>query len=259
MAPPIAISRVFSPAPLWIPSCQETSPFEGCGSDKVNPMQIKPWKITLLAIPFILLACAQLDASPVPPATPTQSVRAVTDFDSGISEIPPEQLIFVLVKNHSSGSGSCDFPVVEQSPLAFKVSSRILTIDSAGSSSWLSDENLVPVTQPEIVGLGYFGFYTSRDYSLGGGINNALYLLDQLPYSVSSFSLVIYSVLKDGSIVAGVKDQVYQFEPGQSWVEVSTINNDSQPDCRITSTLSITNYGLLQSSDIKFEDDPILP
>jgi hypothetical protein len=80
-----------------------------------------------------------------------------------------------------------------------------------------------------------------------------------LPYEAASLSFVIYSILADGKLAAGVEGQAYQFEPGQSWVKVSSQKEESQPDCQITSTLSITNHGLLQRSDITFVDEALLP
>jgi len=115
------------------------------------------------------------------------------------------------------------------------------------------------VHQPEIIGLGFFGYHSSSDYSLGGGIHNEIYYIDGLTYEVPSLSFVIYSVLNDGTMVAGVGDQVYQFEANQSWIEVSSHREERQPDCQITSSFSITNYGFLNRSDVKFVNEAILP
>jgi hypothetical protein len=92
-----------------------------------------------------------------------------------LSELAPNEIIFVLVKSGNTGTDSCNFPVVEQAPLAFWYSSGTLEISSSGSSGWLTDTHLIDVYQPEISGLGLFGYLTSDDYTLGGGIHNEIY------------------------------------------------------------------------------------
>jgi hypothetical protein len=222
-------------------------------------MHTKLWKAALSILTLFLASCSQAEVKTTPPATPTQSVSPATDYVVGFSELPPDKFLFVLAKSESTGSGNCDFPVVEQGRLAFRHSSGTLEISLEGSAPWLTGTRLMDVHQPEIIGLGFFGYHSSSDYSLGGGIHNEIYYIDALTYKVPSLSFVIYSVLKDGTMVAGVRDEVYQFEPNQSWRAVSSHREDRQPDCQITSTFSITNYGFLNKSDVKFVDEAILP
>jgi hypothetical protein len=222
-------------------------------------MYTKLRKAALSILTLFLVACSQVEVKTTPPATPTQAVSPATDYVVGFSELPPDKLLFVLVKSESSGSGICDFPVVEQGLLSFRYASGTLEISLQGSATWLTGSHLTDVRQPEIIGLGFFGYLASNDYSVGGGTHNEIYYIDELPYAVPSLSFVIHSVLKDGTIVAGVRDQVYQFEPNQSWREVSSHREEKQPDCQIKSTFSITNYGYLKRSDVKFVDEAILP
>jgi hypothetical protein len=208
---------------------------------------------------LFLVACSQAEVRTTPPATPTQSVSPATDYVVGFSELPPDKILFVLANSESTGAGLCDFPVVEQGLLAFRYSSSTLEISLQGSATWLTGSHLMDVHQPEIIGLGFFGYHSSSDYSLGGGIHNEIYYIDGLTYEVPSLSFVVYSVLNDGTMVAGVGDQVYQFEANQSWIEVSSHREERQPDCQITSSFSITNYGFLNRSDVKFVNEAILP
>lgn len=216
-------------------------------------------KAALSILALFLVACSQVEGKTTPRATPTQSVSPATDYVVGFSELPPDKFLFVLAKSESTGSGLCDFPVVEQGLLAFRYASGALEISLEGSATWLTGSHLMDVHQPEITGLGFFGYHSSSDSSLGGGTHNEIYYIDEMTYEVPSLSFAIYSVLKDGTMVAGVRDQVYQFEPNQSWREVSSHRDERQPDCQITSTFSITNYGFLKRSDVKFVDEAILP
>jgi hypothetical protein len=222
-------------------------------------MHTKLRKAALSILTLFLVACSQAEVKTIPSATPTQSVSPATDYVVGFSELPSDKFLFVLAKSESAGSGICDFPPVEQGLLAFRYASGTLEISLEGSATWLTGSQLMDVHQPEMIGLGFFGYHTSSDYSLGGGIHNEIYYIDQLTYEVPSLSFVIYSVLKDGTMVAGVRDQVYQFEPNQSWREVSSHREERHPDCQITSTFSITNYGFLKRSDVKFVEEAILP
>jgi hypothetical protein len=219
----------------------------------------KSWKVAILISAVCLLACSPVEVKTYPSPTPTQSLNLASNYVAGLSELPSDHLLFVLAKSENSGAGICNFPVVEQTPLAFRYSSGVLEISSSGSTGWLSDDSLLDVYQPKIMGLGFFGYLTSDNSSLGGGIHDEIYYVDQLPYRVSSFSLVIYSVLKDGTIVAGIDDQVYQVEPNQHWIQVSSYAPEEQPDCQIANVFSIANYGILKRSDVKFVDEPILP
>jgi hypothetical protein len=212
---------------------------------------------------FILMSCTPttniVSTETIIPATmSTQSLDLATDYVAGLSELTPDDLLFVVVKSNRSGSGTCNLPVVEQAPLAFWYSSNTLEISSFGSSGRLSDNALIPVTEPKINGLGFFGYIISNDYALGGGTHAEIYYIDKLPYKVSHLELVIYSALKDGTLVAGVEGQVYKLEPYQSWVKISSHEYPEQPDCQMTNNMSITNYGSLNSSDVKFVDEPIL-
>jgi len=208
---------------------------------------------------FLLLACSQAADKISPSAAPTQALSLAAGYVSGSSEIPADHFLFILVKSESTGSGTCDFPVVEQAPLTFWYSSGALEINSSGSTGWQTDPNLVDVDGPEIKGLGFFGYLSSNDYSLGGGIHDEIYYIIGLPFDVPSMSFVIHSILKDGTVVAGVQEKVYQFEPGQSWVQVSTYKDERFPECQIKNTFSITNIGILDRSALKFSDEPIFP
>jgi hypothetical protein len=90
-------------------------------------------------------------------------------------------------------------------------------------------------------------------------MHDEIYTIDKLPYEVPSLSFVIDSVLEDGTIIASVRGQAYQFKPEQSWKQTSSREYEVQPGCLLTTTLSITNYGIMNSSNVKFVDDPILP
>lgn len=221
-------------------------------------MRSKPWKVVILVLAVLLPACSPVELNTHPSSTPTQSLRAVSNYVAGLSELPSDSLLFVLAKSENSGAGICNFPVVEAAPLAFRYSSGVLEISSSGSMGWLSDDRLLDVNQPKIMGLGFFGYFTSDNSSLGGGIHDEIYYVDQLPYQVASFSFVIYSALKDGTIVAGIGEQVYQIEPNQSWSQVSSYTPEGQPDCQISNVFTITNYGILKQNDVKFVDEPIL-
>jgi hypothetical protein len=221
-------------------------------------MRSKSWKVVILVLVVFLFACSPVELNTHPSPTPTQSLRTVSNYIAGLSEIPSDSLLFVMAKSDNSGAGICNFPVVEAAPLAFRYASGVLEISSAGSIGWLSDDRLLDVYQPKIMGLGFFGYLTSDSSSLGGGVHDEIYYVDQLPYQVASFSFVIYSVLKDGTIVAGINEQVYQVEPNHSWSQVSSYVYEGQPDCQITNVFTITNYGILKRNDVKFVDEPIL-
>ncbi len=222
-------------------------------------MYRKSWMVAVSIFSFLLAACSLPNAQANPTATPPQALSPAGDYVSGLSEVSPDRIILVLVRNDNSGSGSCNFPVVEQAPLPFWYFSGALEISSSGSSGWLSDNNLIDVSGREIKGLGFFGFIESNDYSVGGGVHTEIYYIDQLPFVVSSISFVIHSALKDGTIIADVGGTVYQFKPNQSWVQSSSRKYENNPDCLLTNTSSITNYGLLDVGDVKFVDEPILP
>ena len=208
---------------------------------------------------FLLAACSFPGIPTGPTVTPTQDLKPAVDYVSGVSEAPPGKVLLVLARSDNSGTGSCNFPVVEQVPLSFWYSSGTLEISYDGSSGWLSDQNLIDVRGQEIKGFGFFGLIDSNDISVGGGLHTEIYYIDQLPFVVSSMALVIHSVLKDGTIIAAVSGSVYQFKSSQSWVQASSWKYESNPDCLLTNHSSITNYGLLDIGDVKFVDDPILP
>ena len=210
--------------------------------------------ITLIFFP-LLVACSQVEDKPIP--TPTQYLSLADGYVAGLSELPSDHIIFILVKSENNGTGSCNFPVVEQAPLSFRFTAGILEI--AGSSKWLSDKNLVPVQQKEIKCFGFFGYYSANDISLGGGVHNEIHYIYELPFKVTSLSFEIYSLLKDGTIVAGVEGTVYRFEPNQSWAGVSSHEIEGTSDCQVTNSFSITNYGLLNVRDVKFTDEILLP
>lgn len=208
---------------------------------------------------FLLAACS-LPSIPISPtATPTQALSPAGDYVSGLSEVPPDKILLVLARSNNSGTGNCNFPVVEQAPLSFWYSSGMLEISSDGSSGWLSDESLLDVKGQEIKSLGFFGYIQSNDYSVGGGVHDEIYYIDHLPYTVSSMSFLIHSIFKDGTIIASVGDDVYIFEPNQSWHRASTFPYDSQPECIYTNDFRVTNFGFLDAEDVEFTDAPILP
>ncbi len=222
-------------------------------------MRTKSWMVAVSIFSFLLAACSLPNVQATPTATPTQALSPAGDYVSGLSEIPPDRIILILVRNDNSGSGSCNFPVVEQAPLSFWYSSGMLEISSSGSSGWLTDKNLIDVNGQEIKDLGFFGIIDSNDISVGGGLHTEIYYIDQLPFVVASMWFILHSILKDGTIIAEVKGTVYQFKPNQSWVQASSWKYESNPDCLLTFHSGITNYGLLDVGDVKFVDDPILP
>jgi hypothetical protein len=215
-------------------------------------------KITMCIFVPLLVACGQAEEKPIP--TPTQYLSPATDYVAGLSEIPPDNIIFVLLKDENSGTGGCNFPpAAEQAPLAFRYSSNTLDISSSGSSGWLSDRTLMDVNGQEIIGLGFFGYITSNDWSLGGNVHDEIYYIDKLPFEIQSLSIIVYSVLSDGTIIASVKGQVYQFRPNQSWLQTSSSEYEGQPGCHTTNASSLTNIGLMNRNNVRFVDEVILP
>jgi hypothetical protein len=100
--------------------------------------------------PF-LVACSQTEVKTNPPATATQALSPATDYVAGLSELPPDKILFVLVKSENSGSGICDFPPVEQGLLAFRYSSGTLEIALDGSPTWLTGSRLMDCVNQKLL------------------------------------------------------------------------------------------------------------
>jgi hypothetical protein len=89
---------------------------------------------------------------------------------------------------------------------------------------------------------------SSNSGDMGGGASSRLTIIESLPTSGEHSIFIIQSAAADGTIVVQIGAQAYRLKPGERWVQ----NTESQPDenCHLLDTITFTNYGLLEASQI---------
>ncbi|MCB0163712.1 MAG: hypothetical protein KDI79_05770 [Anaerolineae bacterium] len=97
--------------------------------------------------------------------------------------------------------------------------------------------------------MGYMGYGTSLT-GASGGINSNLARFEAAPYTVSDTTL--HAVTASGQITMTHKNEAIVLLPGTNWVSPPIIDSGAMgiPECVITATHRLTNYGFQERSRI---------
>jgi hypothetical protein len=200
-------------------------------------------------IVLLASACSSAGGWKIPP---TPAVELAGAYTPGQNDIPAGKYLAVQAWSNSEGrskNGTCPY-------------ASFMDMPTYGMSS----TNLVSFVQPEwdysagqqpdlAKAVGFFGMGSSHSGDMGGGASSQLLVIQSLPNSGGNSIFVIQSAAADGTIILQVGKQAFRLEPGQSWVQ----NTESQPDknCRLLDTITFTNFGLLDGSQITIAGVPL--
>ncbi|HRV91202.1 MAG TPA: hypothetical protein P5526_03455 [Anaerolineae bacterium] len=97
--------------------------------------------------------------------------------------------------------------------------------------------------------MGYLGYGTSLT-GAGAGANSSLSRIEAVPYSISDTTL--HAVAAGGQITLTHKSEVIGLLPGTGWISPPLVENGAMgiPECSITTTHRLTNYGFQERSRI---------
>lgn len=208
--------------------------------------------LALISLPILLAACGfvstpiqptKLTATPVTLfstrtlSNPLPTLRPASNFVEGINETPSGKYLFVEYWITWDGSGNC--------PNAAMIDFPGYNYSSAKLQAYLG------ITANELATntIGFLGDGDSNYGAMGGGISSDLRAIQVLPYLIPNEFGTIYSIYREGEIVAEIWDQVYWLDPGQSWVK--QIEDNPSSECHTVTTYRFTNYGLLDEDQIQ--------
>lgn len=184
--------------------------------------------------------------SPQPPATPT--LQPAVEYTEGLGEIPPGKFLFVEYWDTSDGTsitGQCEGAAMIDFPGYSFGSGELDAPNLEFGRGWRNS-----FTPP----IGFFGVGRNNQGAMGGGASSELNVIDTLPYVPPSYAEpIIHSVDAEGAIVAEVGGETYFIKPGESWIQ--QFGSYPSPLCHQVTTSRLTNYGLLDKSQIRTPQD----
>jgi hypothetical protein len=207
------------------------------------------WCFLGLIVP-LLSACSSTGGGIFPTATPlfeippTPALELAVTYTAGQNDIPTGKYLAVQAWSNSDGrskTGTCPYAAMMDMPM--------YSMNSAELDSFVQPEWDYSAGQPDLAkAVGFFGMGSSNSGDMGGGASSRLLVIPSLPTSGDKSIFVIQSAAADGTIVVQIGELAYRLKPGESWVQ----NIESQPDenCHRLDTITFTNYGLLDGSQI---------
>jgi hypothetical protein len=217
-------------------------------------MKIKDM-IPVLLVAFILAACAPavqtafptetrpltptaiLTGTPPPTVTPTPNptLEPAINFEKGLSQVPIGYLVFIELRGYSTCSEECN---CAPAPV------RMLYKFTASGELWTDLFDFDKIMSQPIV--GFFGY---------GDWQDQLYGMDTLPFKVPPYDdATVYSVDDKGVAIMETHGETFYIKPGQTWTNSGTEKREPPVGCSISYGSTLTNYGLLPRSKIRFGD-----
>jgi hypothetical protein len=186
---------------------------------------------------------------PQPPRPPLAS-----EFVDGQNEMPPDKYLFVEYWSDSKGistSGRCkDATMIDYPTYSYHSGS----LSAFGTNMRRGMRN----TGSSLV--GFLGCGRSLNGAMGGGISSEIHVIEELPYIMltpGQYEIgIIHSVDAQGGVVVTIDNSTYLLEPGRKWARI--IESDPDPNCHLVSRISLTNYGLLDKSQVTTASDDYL-
>jgi hypothetical protein len=211
--------------------------------------------LSVLLVAFMLAACASavqtaaptktrmlaptaiwtITSTPAVSPTPNPTLEPAIKFDEGVSQVPIGSYIFIEIRTYGICSTECNCAPGPVRPL--------YEIDSSGVL-WTDLFDLDQMLTKPIV--GFFGFGDWQDH---------LYGIDSLPYRIPPYdAAIVHSVDDKGIAVMEYFGKTFYIKPGQSWKNTGTEKREPPVGCRFDYGSTLTNYGLLSRTQIRFGD-----
>lgn len=194
-------------------------------------------------------------ATPLFDIPPTPVLELAQAYTAGQNDIPAGKFLAVQVWSNSDGrskTGTCPYASMMDMPM---YSMSTTKLDSYQEPGWDYSTGAGKPDFTKVV--GFFGMGSSNSGDMGGGASSQLMAIESLPTSGDGSIFIIQSAAADGTIVVQIGGQAYRLKPGQSWVQTT----ESQPDenCHLLVTITFTNFGLLDGSQISWYGTTLLP
>jgi hypothetical protein len=219
--------------------------------------------LTAIVLSIVPVACVPMSMPVVATITPestatvapilaTPSLERAVNFEKGISKIPEGYYMFIELRGRSVCSDECNCAPEARPPLYEFTSAGELWIEvdlgvTSTGESWIErDLEGRPTLSSPIVGF----FVDDDDSGLG-----QVHVVNTLPFTLEpgdTSIATIYSVEADGTAVVEVYGEIYFIKPGQSWTDSGDWRREPPPECHISYSKSLTNFGLYSQMQIRF-------
>ncbi len=181
----------------------------------------------------------QLALEPIQVASRANSRAYLPMIRQGLPEVPPPgQYLFVEYWTHKTRSDQCEY-VWADIPGYFFYQGGNMTIYS--SSPPPPDLVLQPGN------LGFWGSGTDVQ-GKGGGITSHLTKMETFPFSAE---MALRDVSASGIITVENQGQLVMLWPDQQWTSLP-VTETLSPNCIVTDTVALTNYGWQALSNIVY-------
>jgi hypothetical protein len=219
--------------------------------------------LTAIVLSIILAACVPMSTPVVTTITPestataapilaTPSLEHAVNFEKGTSKIPEGYYIFIELRGRNVCSDECNCAPEARPPLYEFTSAGELWIKeglgvTSTGESWLERdlEGRLTLSSPIV------GFFVDDEDSGFGQVH----VVNTLPFTLEPSDpsiATIYSVEADGTAVVEIYGETYFIKPGQSWTDSGDWRREPPPECRISYSKSLTNFGLYSQTQIRF-------